>query len=241
MIFVAIAFLVLVLLVAFLIAAKKAASAKSGDGSYPYVKRETLLTPAERSFFGVLEQAVAGSCRICVQVRLADLLVPRKGLDRSAHTSARNRVERKHADFVLCRPDTLGILCAIELDDASHEKKSRKERDNFVEAACRAAGLPLFRFSAKASYQVQEVRSILAEVLGQAEGAVQEAVASQAVAPEDATKPSAKPAHGTSAPACPKCGGGTVLRTVKAGAHAGNRLWGCKNYPACRGYVPANT
>ena len=33
---------------------------------------------------------------------------------------------------------------------------------------------------------------------------------------------------------CPKCGGKLVLRQAKNGAHAGERFWGCSNYPKCK-------
>jgi len=33
---------------------------------------------------------------------------------------------------------------------------------------------------------------------------------------------------------CPTCGSPMVLRTVKRGARAGTRFWGCSAYPRCR-------
>ena len=33
---------------------------------------------------------------------------------------------------------------------------------------------------------------------------------------------------------CPRCGGALVLRTARTGEHAGERFWGCVNYPKCR-------
>lgn len=33
---------------------------------------------------------------------------------------------------------------------------------------------------------------------------------------------------------CPKCGSKLVLRTVKSGARAGTRFWGCSEFPRCR-------
>ena len=37
------------------------------------------------------------------------------------------------------------------------------------------------------------------------------------------------------APACPVCRTEMKLRTAKLGANAGQRFWGCSNYPKCRG------
>jgi len=38
-------------------------------------------------------------------------------------------------------------------------------------------------------------------------------------------------------PHCPRCGMTMVVRTVKAGTHAGKQFWGCSAYPACKGAV----
>ncbi len=36
-------------------------------------------------------------------------------------------------------------------------------------------------------------------------------------------------------PRCPQCGKLMVLRTAKAGQHAGRQFWGCTGYPECKG------
>lgn len=42
-------------------------------------------------------------------------------------------------------------------------------------------------------------------------------------------------------PNCPKCGKDMVLRTAKKGKHAGQKFWGCKEYPECHGLLPYST
>jgi restriction system protein len=37
---------------------------------------------------------------------------------------------------------------------------------------------------------------------------------------------------------CPRCGQALVLRTAKAGAHAGSRFYGCAGYPRCKFTAP---
>lgn len=34
---------------------------------------------------------------------------------------------------------------------------------------------------------------------------------------------------------CPKCGTPMILRTAKSGKNAGNKFWGCRSFPKCRG------
>lgn len=225
-------FVVVALLIIAVLAARRRSDESGRAPTLPYIKQETLLTAAERSFLGVLEQAAGDRFRIYAQVRLADLLAVKPGTDRAGRAVAQNRINAKHADFVLCKPDTLEIVCAIELDDASHQKANRRERDAFVEQACAAAGLPLARFPVKAGYVVADVRAEILRLLG--------TTLVSDVSVESPVVPSVDPAP-SGGPACPKCGAGTVLRTVKSGTHAGGKLWGCSNYPSCRGFVPAGS
>lgn len=39
-------------------------------------------------------------------------------------------------------------------------------------------------------------------------------------------------------PSCPLCGHAMVLRTARAGRHAGRQFWGCSTYPDCKGTAP---
>lgn len=39
-------------------------------------------------------------------------------------------------------------------------------------------------------------------------------------------------------PTCPKCGSDMVQRIAKQGIKAGQKFWGCSNYPSCRSVIP---
>src|SRR5262245_30044336 len=98
------------------------------SASTTYEAVPVLLTPAERSFFGVLQQAVAPDYQIFAKVRLADIVRPGRNLSRSGWQSAFNRITGKHVDFVLCDSLRLGVVAVIELDDRSHERFERGVR-----------------------------------------------------------------------------------------------------------------
>lgn len=197
---------------------------------YPYQGRATLFTPAERSFLGVLEQAVGGQFRILGKVRLADVICVRPGLAASARQQAFNRIQSKHLDFVACDPMDLSIQFAIELDDKSHKDETRGARDVFLDAAMRAAGVPLVRFPAKRSYSIDEVRQTVQAALAPEETSGAERA--EAATTEAASAPGGEPE--VEANTCPSCGGEMVLRKAKRGKNAGQEFWGCSNYPSCR-------
>jgi hypothetical protein len=129
-----------------------------------FMKRDVLFTAAERSFLGVLDQASSGRYRIFGKVRIADVLAPARGLDKSARATALNRISAKHFDFVLCDPNTLQVQAVIELNDKSHSTTRRIERDELVARACAEAGLALRMVKAQSSYSIEAVKQILDEV-----------------------------------------------------------------------------
>lgn len=132
------------------------------ETSFPYERQGALFTPAERSFLGVLDQAVAGKYRVFGKVRIADVAAVRGTPNHSTRQRAFNKISAKHFDFVLCNPGDLSFVCAIELDDKSHAQDKRKGRDGFVDGVCAAMKLPLLHFPAKRGYTVEGLREAIA-------------------------------------------------------------------------------
>jgi very-short-patch-repair endonuclease len=137
--------------------------APSLDGLYEPVP--ALLTEAERSFFGVLLQAVPHDYVLFAKVRLADIIRPSKSLFGRLRYGAINRIWAKHIDFVFCDRRTLRIVGVLELDDRSHQLLSRQQRDRFVDNALTSAGIPILRIPARKFYSVPEIQEHVARVL----------------------------------------------------------------------------
>jgi len=229
---------VIALVVLVAIAASVKRSPGLASANYPYTKCQALFTPAERSFLGVLDQAVGDDYRIFGKIRVADVLEPKRGLDKSARLTAFNRIASKHFDFVLCADDDLSVVAAIELDDASHRRKKRQDRDAFLLSACAAAALPLIQVRAQQSYSVPELRNTMLQALPSRQALPPE---SQAEAPSptasDQATPVAEEPPQSEMPTCPKCSAPMVLRRAKTGKNAGRQFWGCSTFPRCRGML----
>lgn len=99
----------------------------------PYAAIPTLLTRAEQQFFAALQAAVPDGLMICPQVRLANLVRP-TARQRTQNQYDFYRIQAKCVDFVLCDRMTTAPRLVVELDDTSHERQDRKERDAFVDA-----------------------------------------------------------------------------------------------------------
>jgi hypothetical protein len=129
---------------------------------FPYRARGPLLSPAELDFYKALERNVGGRYTVCMKVRLADVIACPRAAWRMGYGRL---IAQKHLDFVLIDPETTRIRAAIELDDRTHRLRVRRARDRFVEAAMRAAGVPLLRVPAANVYHPRDVVRAVKRVL----------------------------------------------------------------------------
>lgn len=134
-----------------------------GQIAFPFQKEPVLFTLAERSFLAVLEPALGNQFRVLGKVRLADVIRVKPGLSGSARQQAFNRIQSKHLDFVVCDPKDLAVQFVVELDDSSHQQSRRQARDEFLDKALVAAGVPVFHFPVKRTYSVQDIRGAIFE------------------------------------------------------------------------------
>ena len=102
-----------------------------------------LLTKREHQEYQKLKQyADARGWLICPKVRLWDLIEPKKSSgDRQKLI---NRIQSKHVDFVLVDPE-LNVIGVLELDDSTHDREDRKQRDSFVRDALEGAGITMIQ------------------------------------------------------------------------------------------------
>ena len=74
---------------------------------------------------------------ICPKVRLLDIIEPRSG--EKNYMSLMGKIQSKHVDFVICN-SSMKVLGVVELDDNSHDRQDRKERDQFVDEILQSVG-----------------------------------------------------------------------------------------------------
>lgn len=121
-----------------------------------YHRRDCFFSDGEKAFYDVLTEAVKPALIVMAHVRLIDLLqIDGRG---ARYYSARNKVVSKHVDFVLCEPGSLRPMCVLELDDTSHARSDRKERDAFVDGLLKHVRLPVLHVSASTTYDVHQLR-----------------------------------------------------------------------------------
>ncbi len=221
--------IIVVVVVALIIILSKGKSVDEID--YPYRKLDALFTPAERSFLGVLMQVVENDAQVFGKVRVADVLGTKRGMSASDRQKAFNKISSKHFDFILCSRKDLSVLCAIELNDSSHNSKKRKDRDDFLEGACKAAGIPLVQISAQATYNLNDIRKPIlpflpSHQLSKVQPEIKEETTEQKLPTDNKT--------------CPKCSAIMVKKVAKKGKNIGSEFWACSSFPKCRHIEPIN-
>jgi hypothetical protein len=192
---------------------------KSSNIEYPYHQVDEFISAAELNFFFNLKAVVGDSAHIFSKVKLSDLFYAKTG-DFGKNRSYTNKIDRKHVDFLLCDSKTLKPILGVELDDKSHQRADRQERDDFVNHLFEAAKLPLLHVSVQRGYSQNELKAKLSTYLSSKQINSEQPIQVQ-----------------ESSPRCPKCGSEMVLRTARRGDNQGGKFWGCSNYPQCRGIV----
>jgi len=188
---------------------------KPAEDELPYRLRDDFLSVAELSFYRVLQTALGDRVTISPKVNLADIFFVARPNENQGY---RNKIDRKHVDFLICDPTSMKPLCGIELDDSSHARQDRQTRDEFVDRVFDVAGLPLVRIPAKKSYSPQELLRLVEPHL--------ESVETGGETTEEIVP--------VVSPNCPKCDVPMVERKATKGRNAGQAFFGCPNYPRCR-------
>lgn len=110
----------------------------------PY-RKKLLLTKNEWGFYKSLKP-IADELQLTVlsKIRVADLVEPIPNKNQSEWQTYFNKINRKHIDFALAKPENLQIMLLIELDDSTHDA-DQKQRDEFIEALYKQTGYNFIR------------------------------------------------------------------------------------------------
>ena len=131
--------------------------------TYRYFAKNTIMTERENKFFKQLNEILGNKWFIIPQVHLSALLNHKvKGQNWKA---AFRHINGKSVDFVLLSKETLRPICAIELDDSTHNYKNRVERDAEVERIFAEAKLPLARFKNPEKLSRQDIVNTIATAI----------------------------------------------------------------------------
>lgn len=116
-----------------------------------YARKKTLMSPCEYEFYQLLCGIRPEKYTVLPQMALVSVI------DKVTNNSYRNELFRI-ADYCFVDKTTFAPLLLVELNDSSHLRADRVERDEKVNAICAAAGLPLLTFWTKDDNTFDSVR-----------------------------------------------------------------------------------
>ncbi len=123
------------------------------------MKKEYLMTNAERNFFKVLQEVVGDRYYIVPQVPLKNIVQVNKY--EKLQWKYQNQIDRKCVDFVLFDKEYFTPQIVIELDDISHELPLREERDRFVDAIMEKVDLRIEHIKTGNQYNTETLCTVL--------------------------------------------------------------------------------
>ena len=141
-----------------LLAPRKREESQQELKEIPQYRRKFLLTKNELYFYKELKK-IADKLNLSVlaKIRMADLV---EAINNDYKGFA--KIKAKHIDFALCNPDNMYVLILIELDDQSHQRQDRSERDEFINEVYKNVGYKLIRVK-----NTQNLEQIITEALQQ--------------------------------------------------------------------------
>ncbi|MDF1805788.1 DUF2726 domain-containing protein [Hyphomonas sp.] len=137
-------------------------------GSVPYEGGKALLTPPEKVFFSHLVSRVGRNGHVCPKVRIADILEVGRGfMSAGEHRTAFARIAQKHVDFAVMDHEGQ-VRFVVEVDDSSHDRADRRERDVFVNEAFANSGVAMVRVKPRGFQNNRALQNQLDELAGDA-------------------------------------------------------------------------
>ena len=130
-----------------------------------YKPKIYVTTLNEMKFYSVLlEIAKELDYIVFSQVSLYNIISLKENLDYSTHTKYFNKIASKSIDFVLVDKKCRIKLC-IELDDYTHKKKNRVERDIFINELFKELEIDLLRYPVYNVYYKETLKRKIQETI----------------------------------------------------------------------------
>lgn len=123
-----------------------------------YERKSAMLSRPEYNFLLTLRAVAPDRYEVVPQVALTTVI------EKKTNTSNRNELFRV-CDYCFVDRDTFEPLLLVELNDRSHLRADRQERDAKVAAICKDARLPLVTFWMDGDLSFKSVRSTVLKAI----------------------------------------------------------------------------
>lgn len=131
---------------------------KEQNYSLIYSKKEYLLTQQELKFYKLLKMITdKNNLNLFSQVTLYEIV-------RNKEIKDFNKIKSKSIDFVITDVNCKIKIC-IELDDVTHIKENRQQRDKFIDELFKQLDIKIIRIPVQNYYNLQDIEQKIKESL----------------------------------------------------------------------------
>lgn len=126
-----------------------------------YISNGYIMTQTELIFYRELKK---------VTDKLQLSIFPQVDLERiitvsDNNTKDRNKIKSRSIDFSIVNNKNCKIVCCIELDDYTHNRKNVQKADNFKNQLFKKVNIPLKRIKVNNYYNLEELENMIKESL----------------------------------------------------------------------------
>lgn len=147
---------IIVIICIFIVVDTKKKAKERDDSKLPvkgiYQRKWMFTTNEKEAYHKLKETAEKNGYTVFAKVRLYDLLEPHANIQK--RKTYLYKIQAKHVDFVLCDQKLIARYI-IELDDKSHERNDRKQRDEFVDSILEDVGYKVLHIQAVLPDQIE--------------------------------------------------------------------------------------
>ncbi len=130
---------------------------------FKYKKKDSILTKPEMDFYREISSVLNDKYILLPQVHLSSILEHK--IAGQNWKSALNHIQRKSVDFVIFEKQNLEPKIVIEVDDSSHQREDRIERDGIVKEIFELEGLAFLRTGYSSLSNTAEMENFKKQIL----------------------------------------------------------------------------
>jgi len=125
---------------------------------FEYSRQDSVMTAAERECFAALTSEMGMDYHFFPQVHLDSIVRPSNSQRRF---NAFRHINQKSVDFVACDIKNCRPMFVIEVDDKTHSRPKRIERDKEVQRILSGAGIPLVRIENRGRFESKALAQLV--------------------------------------------------------------------------------
>lgn len=152
---------IILFILGFLIKLLNDINANNNDNNIKYLTKQSPMTDTEIKFIKELKKITdINNLIILPQVQLQSIFYTINNKDISSF----NKIKSKSIDFAIV-DNNYNYKLFIELDDYTHNRKNRIQRDQFINELFKTYNLKLKRIKVQNNYNLEELENIIKEVV----------------------------------------------------------------------------